>query len=334
MTKKTKEHVYELDFLLMLYSDLVRIRKFEQVAHESFQKGLIPGNIHLGIGEEATMVGGVRAMRDADYLFPSHRGHGMSITRGATTQKMMAEIFGKKTGLCKGKGGTAHIVDLEHNNLGCNGIIGASIPIATGAAMSAHIKGTDEVVVCFFGDGATNEGAFHEALNMAATWNLPVVYICVNNSYGVSTNIYDVINTDTISVRANAYGIPGETIDGNDVLIVYERIIEAVEYARSGNGPSLIECITFRHEGHYCGDNSFYRPDAYMEEAHKKDAIKRMKEVLSEKGVSEETLSTIDREIDEEIKDAVKYAEESVFPDVSEVTHDMFANDHGGRVFE
>ena len=333
MAKKMKS-AYTQDFLIQFYADLVRIRKFEQAANDCFQKGMIPGNIHLGVGEEATMVGGVHSIRDTDYLIPSHRGHGMSIVRGADPKRMMAEIFGKKDGFCKGKGGTAHIVDLEHKNLGSNGIVGSTIPIAAGAAMSSYIKETDEVTLCFFGDGASNEGMFHEAINMAAAWKLPVVYVCVNNSYGVSTNIYDIINTDTISVRAEGYGIPGETIDGNDVLAVYERITEAVEYARAGNGPSLIECVTFRHEGHFCGDSCAYRPDSYMIEANKKDAIKRFKAVLIENGVTESTMEEIEKEIDKQIQEAVKFADESDFPDISEVMTDMFANDHNGGVFE
>ena len=316
---------YPMEQLLNLYEMMVRVRRFEEKAAEYFTKGMLAGNIHLCIGQEATVVGANAALEDRDFITCTHRGHGQCLAKGAKADKAMAELFGKATGYCGGKGGSMHIVDVNRGILGANGIVGAGIPIATGSALTSKIRGTDEVTLCFFGDGASNSGAFHEAINMAAAWQLPIAYLCENNQYGVSVNIKSVTNTDTIAVRAKAYDIPGVTVDGNDVLAVYEATKEAVDRARSGKGPSLVECMTYRHMGHYLGDNSFYRPKEYMEEATQKDAIANFRRYLLQQGAEEKTLTAIEEAMAEEILQACKFAEDSPYPDVSTVTKDMYA---------
>ena len=232
-----------------MYKMMLRIRAFETRAAECFTKGMLAGNIHLCIGQEAVPTGACYALEKDDYMTSTHRGHGHCIAKGADMDKMLAELFGKKTGYCKGKGGSMHIADVEGlHSLGANGIVGAGIPIAAGSALASKIKGDKHVTLCFFGDSASNQGTFHEAVNMAAAWKLPVVFLCENNNYGVSVNIHTVTNTDTIAVRAKAYDIPGETVDGNDPTVVYEAVKKAVDYARAGNGPSIVECMTWsRH---------------------------------------------------------------------------------------
>lgn len=326
--KMSGKKEYSKEFLLNFYEEMWRIRKFEMKSKECFTKGMLAGNIHLSIGQEGSMVGATKALEERDFLTTTHRGHGHSIAKGADTKIMMAELFGKETGYCKGKGGSMHIVDTTLGILGANGIVGAGIPIAAGSALASVVNGTDEVTMCFFGDGASNQGTFHEAINMAATWKLPVVFICENNQYGVSTDIRRIINTDTISVRAKAYDIPGETIDGDDVLLVYEKVKEAVEYARSGKGPVLIEILVYRWEGHYCGDPASYRPKDYLTEAEEKDPIMNLRKKLLSMGVKEETLKEIEEKLDLEIEEATKFAEQSKYPDPSEAFTDVYAMDN------
>ena len=259
----------------------------------------------------------------------THRGHGHCIAKGASLDKMLAELFGKKTGYCQGKGGSMHIADVAGlHSLGANGIVGAGIPIAAGSALVSKIKGDKHVTLCFFGDSASNQGTFHEAVNMAAAWKLPVVFLCENNSYGVSVNIHSVTNTDTIAVRAQAYNIPGKTVDGNDPVTVYEAVKEAVDYAREGNGPSIVECMTFRHQGHYCGDPANYRPASYMEEAHKKDAIPNMRKRLLDGVATEEEILAVEKAVEDEMEAAYQFANESAYPDPSEATTDVYFSDN------
>ncbi len=319
----------KIEQLKNLYRIMVRIRCFEEKAAECFTKGMLAGNIHLAIGEEATAAGACFALKETDYMSSTHRGHAHCIAKGAATDRMMAELFGKETGYCKGKGGSMHIAEMENlRSLGANGIVGAGIPIATGSALASKIKGDNHVTLCFFGDSASNQGTFHEAINMAATWKLPVVYLIENNSYGVSVDIHTVTNTETLSVRAKAYEIPGKTVDGNDALAVYEAVLEAVDYARAGNGPSIVECLTYRHQGHYCGDPANYRPKEYMLEAKEKDAILRMRVVLAEAGVTAEEIAEIDKDVNEEIQRAYEYAASSNYPNPSEVLLDVYASDN------
>ena len=319
---------YDKNFLEKLYTEMFRIREFETKAAYCFSKSMLAGNIHLCIGQEPVAVGAMNAIKESDYITSTHRGHGHCIAKGAKTDRMMAELFGKKTGYCKGKGGSMHIVDVSLGILGANGIVGGGIPLATGSALYSKIKDSNDVTLCFFGDGASNEGFFHEAINMGATWKLPVVYICENNEYGVSVEIHRITNTKDISVRAKAYDIPGKTINGSDVLEVYETVKDAVEYARCGNGPSLIECKTFRQQGHYCGDPASYRPKEYLEEAIKKDGVVNFRKYLLDNEISEKDIVKIENEIVEEIEKAYEFANNSEYPDKSEIITDVYSSDN------
>ena len=321
---------YSKEKLLGFYRTMVRIRAFEELAADCFMKGMLAGNIHLSIGQEAVAAGACAAMDKEDYMTTTHRGHGHCIAKGGNIDKMFAELFGKKTGYCKGKGGSMHIADVEGlHHLGANGIVGAGIPIATGSALASKIWKDKHVTVCFFGDGASNQGVFHESLNMAAAWHLPVVYVIESNRYAVSTEIHRVTNTEFLSVRAKAYNMPGKTVDGNDPTIVYEAMKEALDYARSGKGPYLLECETYRHQGHYCGDPAAYRPASYMEDAHKDDCIPCMRaKLLKGKTAAEKDLKAIEDEAKAEMEKGLKFAEDSEWPDPSEATTEMYSSDN------
>lgn len=319
---------YSKEFLLSMYEDMVRIRLFEMRLTDYFTKGMLAGNIHTSIGQEATAVGAGFALEERDFITATHRGHGQCIAKGAKTDRMMAELFGKATGYCKGKGGSMHVADVELGILGANGIVGAGIPIATGSALTSKIKGKDEVSLSFFGDAASNHGTFHECMNMAAAWQLPMVFLCENNQYGVSVSIDSVTNTDTIAVRAKAYDIPGVTVDGNDVLAVYEATKAAVDYAREGNGPSLVECKTFRMRGHYEGDPAVYRDKEITEDWKRRDPILKFKSFLLDTGIPESEISEIEDNMTAEIENACNYALESPYPDPSEVLLDVYKTDN------
>ena len=252
MASKGKK--YPKEMLLDMYKTMLSIRAFETKAAECFTKGMLAGNIHLCIGQEAVPTGACYALEPEDYMTSTHRGHGHCIAKGASLDKMLAELFGKKTGYCQGKGGSMHIMAMDLGILGANGIVGGEIPIATGAAYSAKLRGTEQVTLAFFGDSASNEGTFHESINMAAAWNLPIVYIIENNLFGISVDIRRVTKEHDLYKRAEGYGIPGEAVDGNDVYAVYEAVSRAVERARKGEGPTLIECKTYRWQGHHVGD--------------------------------------------------------------------------------
>lgn len=323
-----KNKKYPKEMLLKMYENMVRIRKFEVKLTDCFTKGMLSGNIHTSVGQEAVAAGANYALEKTDFITTTHRGHGQIIAKGATTDIMMAELFGKKTGYCQGKGGSMHVADVSLGILGANGIVGAGIPIAAGSALASKIKGTKEVTVAIFGDAASNQGTFHEAINMSAAWKLPVVFLCENNNYGVSVNIHNVTNTENIAVRAKAYDIPGVTVDGNNPLEVYEAVKKAVEYAREGNGPSLVECMTFRMRGHYEGDPAAYRSKEVMEEWAKKDPIIKFKSYLLEEGFDEKELVDIDGAMDKEIEAAYQFASESPYADPSEVTLDVYADDN------
>lgn len=315
---------YEKALLLDIYRDMVRIRRFEEKAADCFTKGMLAGNIHLCIGQEATVVGACKALEETDFITSTHRGHGHCIAKGVRTDRAMAELFGKATGYCGGKGGSMHIADISRGILGANGIVGAGLSIATESALASKIYGDQHVTLCFFGDGASNHGTFHEAINMAAAWDLPVVYLCENNQYGVSVPICSVMKTQTISVRAQAYEIPGVTIDGNDPLEVYETVRAAAERARAGKGPSLIECMTYRHLGHYMGDTGWYRPKEYLEQAREKDAIDNFRAYLSAQGVQADEVEAIEQAAIDEIEVAYAFALESPYPEIMTVTQDMY----------
>lgn len=324
-----KKLSYSNAFMLELYEKMQRVRKFEEKAAECFMKSMLAGNIHLCIGQEASVVGCTAALQKTDFITSTHRGHGHLLGKGARSDKMMAELFGKTDGYCMGKGGSMHAADVTLGILGANGIVGAGIPIATGSAMASKIMGTDEVTLCFFGDGASNQGTFHESLNMAAAWKLPVVYVCENNSYGVSTDIHRVTNTENIAVRAKAYDIASETVDGCDVIAVYEAAKKAVEYARGGNGPFLLETMVYRWQGHYCGDPAAYRPKEYLENAHLNCPIKRFEKVLLRENFADEAaLCKIESDVVQEIENAVAFAEKSPYPQVEQAFTDVYFADN------
>jgi pyruvate dehydrogenase E1 component alpha subunit len=312
--------------LLEAFRCMVRIREFETRAHEVFLQGELPGFLHLYLGEEAIAAGVTAALRPDDWVASSHRGHGHLIAKGGDIRLMMAEIFGRSTGYCKGKGGSMHIADLDLGILGANGIVGGGIPIGTGAALACQYRGTDSVAVSFFGDAASNRGTFHEAVNMAAVWDLPIVFVCENNLYGVSTCQRDHMRIKDIADRGAAYGIPGMIADGNDVEAVYEAAVEAVERARRGKGPTLLECKTWRHQGHFVGDPCAYRDPLEHEEWMRKDPIPRGAQALIERGfATEETVAQLKAEIRAEIDEATEFGRTSPWPDVSELLTDVYS---------
>jgi pyruvate dehydrogenase E1 component alpha subunit len=312
--------------LIEMYRVMVRIRTFEERVAKLFAVGKIPGAAHLYAGEEAVATGTCANLRSDDYIASTHRGHGHLIAKGGKTDRMMAELYGKKTGYNKGKGGSMHLADIDIGILGANAIVGAGIPIAGGAALSAKMRGTDQVAISFMGDGATNTTRFHEGVNLAAIWDLPIVYIIENNLYAESTSLAAACKLTNLSERAKAYGIPGKTVDGNDVLAVYEAVGEAVARARKGEGPSIVECKTYRHHGHFEGDPQTYKPKEEVEEWMKKDPIPRFRQQLIEMGVlTEESASKIDQEMSREIDNAIKFAEESPYPAPEEALEDVYA---------
>jgi len=316
----------ENERLIWMLETMVRIRTFEERVSKEFKTGNVLGFVHLYIGEEAVATGACANLRVDDYITSTHRGHGHLIAKGGRTDRMMAELYGKETGYCKGKGGSMHIADVEIGILGANGIVASGMPIATGAALSAKKRGTDQVVVCFFGDGAANNARFHEAINMGSAFRLPVVYVVENNTFGQSTRTRTVMNIDSIASRAAAYGIPGVTVDGNDVLEVYETVGEAVGRARKGEGPTLIECLTYRWHGHTEGDPQAYRTKDEVEEWKKKDPIARFEKYLTLNGVlTESEINQIKQDMLEEMDEAVKFAQSSPLPAPEEALEDVFA---------
>ncbi|MBS7608146.1 pyruvate dehydrogenase (acetyl-transferring) E1 component subunit alpha [Candidatus Bathyarchaeota archaeon] len=312
--------------LVEMYRLMVKIRLFEEKVFELYAQNLVPGTIHLYTGQEAVAVGVCSALRKDDYITSTHRGHGHCIAKGADVKRVMAEILGKKTGYCKGKGGSMHIADFSIGMLGATAVVGAGIPIAAGAGLSIKLRGTDQVVACFFGDGASNQGTFHEGINMAAIWSLPVIFVCENNLYAMGTRQSMVMRIENIADRAAAYGIPGVVVDGNDVLAVYEATSKAAERARKGEGPTLIECKTYRHRGHSRVDPAKYRPREEVEAWLAKDPIKRFREKLLGLNVlTEAEIQQIDREVAAEIEEAVRYAMESPYPAPEEALEDVYA---------
>jgi len=313
---------------LKMYEQMLTIRSFEEKAIELFEHNVIRGNIHPCIGQEAVSVGVCSNFRRDDYMVNTHRGHGNCIAKGADLRLMMAELLGKSTGYCRGKGGSMHIADFEGGNLGANGIVGAGLPIAAGAGISIQNRGTDQVVACFFGDGAANQGTFHESLNLAALWKLPVIFVCENNLYALSTPAREAISVSRISDRAMAYGIPGKSIDGMDVLEVYTKTKEAVERARAGEGPTLLECVTYRFFGHFTGDPGrgiTYRPKEEMDQWLNRCPIKSFRErLIKENGITGQMEKTMEAKVKASIEGAVQFANESPFPPPDQATQDLF----------
>ena len=311
--------------MIDMYTVMTKIRAFELKVADFFAAGKIPGFVHLYAGEEAIATGVCANLTKNDYITSTHRGHGHMLAKGGELNSMMGEIFGKKTGYCKGKGGSMHIADVGLGILGANGIVGAGPPLATGAALACKYLKKDAISVCFFGDGASNEGTTHEAMNLAACWKLPVVFINENNMYGISSCTRVSMCVPNIADRASAYDIPGIVVDGNDVMAVYEAAQEAIARARAGKGPTLIECKTYRHRGHFEGDPCSYRPDSEVAEWKAKDPIPRFEEKLISLGIaSAAKLDEIKAGVAREIEAAVKFAEDSAFPDPSELLDDVY----------
>jgi pyruvate dehydrogenase E1 component alpha subunit len=309
-----------------MYEKMLEIRYFEEKVFELYGQNLVPGTIHLYAGEEAVAVGVCSSLRKDDYITSTHRGHGHCIAKGAELKRTMAEILGKKTGYCKGKGGSMHIADFQIGMLGATAVVGAGLPIAVGAGLSAKLRKTDQVVACFFGEGASNQGTFHESINMASAWSLPVILVCENNLYAMGTRQSRIMNIENISDRAGAYGISGVTVDGNDVLAVFEASQKAVDQARSGAGPTLIECKTYRHKGHSRVDPAKYRSKEEVAQWLAKDPISRFKEALLQNDVfSQAEVQKIGESVTAEIEEAVKFAVESPYPAPEEALEDVYA---------
>jgi pyruvate dehydrogenase E1 component alpha subunit len=309
-----------------MYEKMLEIRCFEEKIFELYGQNLVPGTIHLYAGEEAVAVGVCSSLRKDDYITSTHRGHGHCIAKGAELKRTMAEILGKKTGYCKGKGGSMHIADFQAGMLGATAVVGAGLPIAVGAGLSAKLRKTDQVVACFFGEGASNQGTFHESINMASAWSLPVIFVCENNLYAMGTRQSRIMNIENISDRAGAYGISGVTVDGNDVLAVFEASQKAVDQARSGAGPTLIECKTYRHKGHSRVDPARYRSKEEVAQWLAKDPINRFKEALMQNDVfSRAEVQKIGESVAAEIEEAVKFAVESPYPAPEEALEDVYA---------
>lgn len=315
----------EKGLMVESYRKMVLIRKFEMCASKLFAQNKLPGFLHLYVGEEAVATGVCSALEVTDYITSTHRGHGHLIAKGGDVKKMMAELFAKETGYCKGKGGSMHISDRDKGILGANGIVGAGIPIATGAAFASKYKGDGRVAVSFFGDGAANRGTFHEALNMAAAFKLPAVFVCENNLFAISVCARYHMAISDISDRAAAYGMPGYSIDGNDVELVYETTKAAVERARRGEGPTLIECKTWRHRGHYEGDPDDYRTAEEKAEWMQKDPIERLAKSLIEEGIcTQAELDAIASDADKLLAEAIDEAEAAPVPSVSALMADIY----------
>ena len=314
--------------LLELYRKMLLVRAFEEKAGELFQQNLIPGFIHLSIGQEASSVGTCSVLRADDYVASTHRGHGHMIAKGADPKLMFAELLGKATGYCKGKGGSMHIADFSLGILGANGVVAGGFPIIVGAGLSIKLRKTDQVAVVFFGDGAANRGPFHEAANMAAIWKLPVIFVCENNLYASTTSAAYSLAGGTVAGRACAYGIPGRAVDGNDLFQVRKAVGEAVKRARSGQGPTIVENKTYRYRGHFEGDPQAYRsPDEVDGFRKEKDPIPAFAQRLrEEKALTAKGEKEMKTEVAHIIDEAIRYAQAAPLPRPEEALEDLFAN--------
>ncbi len=311
--------------MIEIFRKMLEIRHFEEKVYDLYGQNLVPGTIHLYAGQEAVAAGVCANLRKDDYITSTHRGHGHCIAKGAKLSKVMAEILGKKTGYCKGKGGSMHIADFSIGMLGATAVVGAGIPIAAGAGLSIKLRKTDQVVACFFGEGASNQGTFHEGINIAAIWKLPVLFVCENNLYAMGTRQSRVMAIENVADRAAAYGIPGSVVDGNDVIAVYEAARKAVDRARSGEGSTLLECKTYRHKGHSRFDPATYRPKEEIEEWLKRDPIRRFRAKLLElKTLNEVEADKIEGEVVAVVEDAVRFAIESPYPSPEEALEHVY----------
>lgn len=317
------------DLALRFLRKMLEIRFFEEKIVDQYARGNVPGLAHLYIGEEAVAVGACANLNDDDMITSTHRGHGHCIAKGADLNRMMAELFGKKDGYCKGKGGSMHIADMNIGMLGAMGIVGSGGPIAVGAALAAKKRKSGQVVVCFFGDAATNTGAFHESANFASLYKLPLVFVCENNLYGISVSMKRHTRVKHIADRAAGYAMPAVIVDGNDVMRVYKTVGKAVSSARKGEGPTLVECKTYRFRGHFEGDPNLgerYRTKKEMDRWKAKCPIKRLKhKILKEKFVTKKEIEKLEKEVRQRVEDAMSFAEKSPFPAGEETLDDVFA---------
>jgi pyruvate dehydrogenase E1 component alpha subunit len=316
-----------------IYRRMLRIRKFEEEGTRLYAAGRIPGAYHASIGEEATIVGGCMALRDDDAMTGTHRSHGHPIGKGADLKALMAELMGKEAGVCKGRGGSMHLADNSVGIIGESAIVGGGIPLATGCGLSAKVRRTDQVSLCFFGDGAVNQGTFHESLNMASLWKLPVIYLCENNGYAITTSVALSHAQISIAKRADAYGMPGVAIDGQDVRAVYEATSEAVARARRGDGPTLIEAKTYRFDEHQVGlfiEKNAYRPAEEVERYKTdRDPLVLYRLVLSAEGFSDAELKSIEDQVATAVSEAIQFAEQSPLPDPSALFDYLYSNPIG-----
>ena len=312
--------------LALMYDRMIKIRYFEDRVKDLFAAGELPGFVHLYLGQEAVASGVCANLNDDDFITSTHRGHGHIIAKGGDLSKMMAELYGKATGYNKGKGGSMHIAWPKLGILGANGILAAGLPIATGAALSAKYRKSGQVTACFFGDGASNEGAFHESLNIASAFDLPIIFVCENNLYAVGTRQADVRKIEDIADRASGYGMPGVVVDGNDVVAVYEVTKEAVERARSGDGPTLIECKTYRWRTHFEGEPDTYRPPEEVAAWRAREPIEPFRKLLIDQKIyTQNELDKVDQDVLNELEDAVQFARNSPLPQPQEALQDLWA---------
>jgi len=315
------------DELLEMLRKMLTIRRFEERVVKEFEAGRVKGFVHAYIGEEAVAVGICSALHEDDYITSTHRGHGHCIAKGVDVKSMMAELFGRRTGVCKGKGGSMHIADLSMGMLGANGIVGGGIPIANGAALSAKYRKSGQVAVAFFGDGGLNQGSFHETLNLASILKLPILFVCENNQYAESTPVKYATSVRDPTVRAASYGIPAVRVDGMDVVKVHEAAVEAVSRARNDEGPTMLVCDTYRYRGHFEGDDQTYRTNVEVEEWKSKDPIVRLKNQMTSGGmITEEEYLKLEKSVMDEIDESVEYADNSPWPNPEEALEDVFTN--------
>jgi TPP-dependent pyruvate/acetoin dehydrogenase alpha subunit len=320
------------DVLMLMLERMWRIRHFELKVIEVYSAGEFVGAAHPYIGEEAVAVGACAALNDSDYVAGNHRSHGHPIAKGADLNKAMAEIYGRVDGYCKGKGGSMHLADFSVGILGESGILGSSVPVATGAGLAAKIEGKDFVSLVFFGDGASNQGALHESMNLASVWNLPVIFVCENNQYAVTTSYRDTVSVEHISDRAQAYNMPGILVDGQDAIAMFEATAQAVERARAGEGPTLIEGLTYRYEDHSLGldkiRKSEYREQSEIDEWRKRDPLDILtKNIVDSSTATQEECDAISAKASDAVDEATEFARNSPFPDASELYEDMFSGE-------
>ncbi|NPV40318.1 MAG: thiamine pyrophosphate-dependent dehydrogenase E1 component subunit alpha [Anaerolineae bacterium] len=304
----------ELDLIKGMFETALTIRRFEEAAIDQYRQGRIYGYLHPYLGEEAIATGVISALRPDDYIVSTHRGHGHAIAKGHDIKLMLAELMGKESGYCHGRGGSMHVANLAQNNLGANGIVGGGIPLATGAGLAVKYKGGDQVVICFFGDGAINQGVFHESINLAAIYKLPVIFVVENNHYAVSTRIQDSTLIPNLSQRADGFGIPGISLDGNDAVVIHEEMVKVVARTRQVQGPTLVECKTYRHGGHHINDPGAYMPEEEMKYWKSKDPVLVLRKRLADEGVAEHELKEIEQRVEAKIEEAVAFAINSPEP--------------------